>query len=434
MIVNSLSDVEKMADLKTSAEVSSESRGCRFCNQPLEHLVVDLGLSPLCQSQVERENLNRGEMFYPLRAYVCDQCLLVQVHEHVSGEEIFSHYAYFSSYSDSWLAHAKSYVEQITDRLKLDGESFVVEVASNDGYLLKNFVEQNIPCLGVEPATNVAAEATKKNVPVLNKFFGVDTANEVVSTQGKADLIVANNVLAHVPDLNDFVGGLKIVLAEKGTLTVEFPHLKNLIELNQFDTIYQEHYCYFSALTLDKVFRHHGMQIYDIDTIPTHGGSLRIYVKHLENHDLDVQPVVEKIIADEISIGMDDVSSYSKIQDNANEVKYRLLEFLVDLKRNGKSICGYGAPGKGNTLLNFCGIREDLLPFTVDRNQFKQGSFLVGSRIPVYDPEMIDRVQPDYILILPWNLTDEIVKQLSHIKDWGGQFVVPIPELRVIQG
>ena len=270
-------------------------------------------------------------------------------------------------------------------------------------------------------------------MPVLNKFFGVDTAKEVVDQHGNADLMVANNVLAHVPDLNDFVGGLKIVLADHGTLTVEFPHLKNLIELNQFDTIYQEHYCYFSALTLEKVFRHHGMQIYDIDTIPTHGGSLRIYVKHLENNELDAQPVVENIISEEVAAGMETVKGYSIVQENANQVKYRLLEFLIELKRNGKSICGYGAPGKGNTLLNFCGIREDLLPFTVDRNQFKQGSFLVGSRIPVYAPEMIERVKPDYVLILPWNLTDEIVKQLSHIKDWGGQFVVPIPELRIIQ-
>lgn len=432
MIVNSLNSIHNLSDLKTSAEVSSESRGCRFCNAPLEHLVVDLGLSPLCQSQIERESLNRGETFYPLRAYVCDQCFLVQVHEHVSGEEIFSHYAYFSSFSDSWLEHAKRYVEKITERLDLNENSLVVEVASNDGYLLKNFVEKQIPCLGVEPATNVAAEAIKKGVPVMNRFFGVDTARKVVEERGRADLMIANNVLAHVPDLNDFVGGLKIVLADTGTLTVEFPHLKNLIELNQFDTIYQEHYCYFSVLTLDKVFRHHGMKIYDIDTIATHGGSLRIYVAHLENENLNVEPVVAEKIAEEKSIGMGQVESYHQVQDNANEVKYRLVEFLIDLKRNGKTICGYGAPGKGNTLLNFCGIREDLLPFTVDRNDFKQGSFLVGSRIPVYDPAMIDRVKPDYVLILPWNLTDEIVEQLQHIREWGGKFVVPIPELRIL--
>lgn len=432
MITHSSSVIQSMEDLKSSAEVSSESRGCRFCNAPLEKLVVDLGLSPLCQSQIERENLNRGETFYPLRAYVCDECLLVQVHEHVSGEDIFSHYAYFSSFSDSWLAHAKTYADMIVDRLKLDKDSFVVEVASNDGYLLKNFVAKDIPCLGIEPATNVAQEAIKKNVPVLNKFFGVKTAEEAVAQHGRADLMAANNVLAHVPDLNDFVGGLNIVLAEHGTLTVEFPHVKNILELHQFDTIYQEHYCYFSVLTLDKVFRHHGMEIYDIDRIPTHGGSLRIYVKHLSNDALEVQPIVDIVLSEEKSVGMGQVETYFQIQENANEVKYRLLEFLIDMKRQGKSVCGYGAPGKGNTLLNFCGIREDLLPFTVDRNEFKQGSYLVGSRIPVYAPELIEQVKPDYVLILPWNLKDEIVKQLAPIREWGGKFVVPIPELEII--
>lgn len=432
MIINTSSEISSMQDLKTSAQVSSESRGCRFCGKPLENLVVDLGLSPLCQSQIEREKLNHPETFYPLRAYVCEQCLLVQVHEHVSGEEIFSHYAYFSSFSDSWLAHAKSYVEMISLRLQLNQESFVVEVASNDGYLLKNFVQAGVPCLGIEPATNVAEAAKEQKVPVLNKFFGVETAKHAVDQHGRADLMIANNVLAHVPDLNDFVGGLKIVLAETGTLTVEFPHLKNLVELNQFDTIYQEHYCYFSVLTLDKVFRHHGMQIYDIDRIPTHGGSLRIYVKHLDHAAISEAPIVQQVIQEEKSIGMDSVSGYLKVQENANEVKYRLLEFLIDIKRQGKTICGYGAPGKGNTLINFCGIREDLLPFTVDRNEFKQDSYLVGSRIPVYAPEMIDQVKPDYVLILPWNLKTEITQQLSQIRDWGGQFVVPIPELTVL--
>ncbi|MDA7662508.1 class I SAM-dependent methyltransferase [Pirellulaceae bacterium] len=432
-----MSTIEKLpnsiSELKTSAEVSTESRGCRFCNHPIENLVADLGLSPLCQSQIEHDKLNHPEVFYPLRAFVCDKCLLVQVHEHVAGEEIFSHYAYFSSFSDSWLQHCKDYSEMIIERLHLNCESFVVEVASNDGYMLQNFVEKNVPCLGIEPATNVAEVARKKNIDVMNRFFGVQTAQDAVKEYGKADLVMANNVLAHVPDLNDFVGGLHTILSDTGTLTVEFPHLKNLMELNQFDTIYQEHYCYFSVLTLEKVFKHHGMQIYDVEKIPTHGGSLRIYVKQQINSDLEVRDSVSKIITEEKDAGLGDVNYYGRLQDAANSVKYQLLEFLIRAKRDGKTVCGYGAPGKGNTLLNFCGIREDLLPFTVDRNTFKQGSFLVGSRIPVYAPEAIEQLQPDYVLILPWNLKDEICEQLSYVKNWGAKLVVPIPELTVME-
>ncbi|MEM7452771.1 MAG: class I SAM-dependent methyltransferase [Planctomycetota bacterium] len=419
--------------LRSSAEVSTESRGCRFCNTPLEDVVVDLGMSPLCQSQIEKEALNRAEVFYPLRAFVCRSCWLVQVHEHVSGEDIFSHYAYFSSFSDSWLEHCRSYCEYIIQRLSLDRSSFVVEVAANDGYLLQNFVASRIPCLGVEPATNVAQKAMKKGVPVINEFFGEETAKNVVTLHGKADLVIANNVLAHVPDLNDFVLGLSIVLAEGGTLTVEFPHLLNLIELNQFDTIYQEHYCYFSLLTLQKVFGAVGMRIYDVETIPTHGGSLRIFVCHNGNEQLETRKAVEQIRSREIDGGLTELATYEAFADRVRQLKWRLVEVLAGLKRDGKRICAYGAPGKGNTLLNYGGIREDLVAFTVDRNPFKQGSFLVGSRIPVYEPEVIKEYQPDYVLILPWNLKEEIMGQLSYIREWGGKFIVPVPQVEIVE-
>jgi hypothetical protein len=417
---------------QTSAQRSTDTRGCRFCDQPLDHLAVDLGMSPLCQSQIEVEGLNQSEIFYPLRAFVCEHCWLIQVHEHVHGEEIFSHYAYFSSYSDSWLAHAKSYADMITQRLGLNENSFVVELASNDGYLLQNFVEQGVPCLGIEPATNVAEVAIKKGIEVCNKFFGVKTAEEVVAAGKRANLMIANNVLAHVPDLNDFTAGIKIMLAPGGTLTVEFPHAQNMLELNQFDTIYQEHYCYFLLLTLEKVFEHHGMTIFDLDKIPTHGGSLRIYVRHTEDTDRPVTEIVNQVRQQEIDGGMMQLATYERFAKRVEQTKWNLQEFLINTRREGKRVVGYGAPGKGNTMLNYCGIREDLLDYTVDRNPFKQGSFLVGSRIPVYPPEMIAQTKPDYVLILPWNLKTELVTQLDYIREWGGKLVVAIPELEVI--
>ncbi len=417
---------------KTSAQRSTDFRGCRFCNKPLEQVVVDLGMSPLCQSQIEVENLNQYEIFYPLRALVCESCWLIQVHEHVHGEQIFSHYAYFSSYSDSWLAHAAEYVDLITQRLGLNDNSHVIELASNDGYLLHNFVKKGIPCLGIEPATNVAQVAVDKGIPVLNKFFGLETAHEVVAHGRRADLLIANNVLAHVPDLNDFVGGIKMVLAPAGTLTVEFPHAQNMIELNQFDTIYQEHYCYFLLLTLEKIFAHHGMTIFDVDQIKTHGGSLRIYARHSESDDRPVAEIVNQIRENEIAAGMTQLETYHQFAKRVQQTKWNLLEFLINARRNGKTVCGYGAPGKGNTMLNYCGIREDLLDFTVDRNPFKQNSFLVGSRIPVYPTEMIARARPDYVLVLPWNLKTELTKQLEYIRQWGGKLVFAIPELEVI--
>lgn len=405
---------------------------CRFCRTPLEHLVVDLGLSPLCENVIQTEDLNRAESFYPLQAYVCHECWLIQVDEYVGGEDIFRHYAYFSSMSSSWLAHAASYAEMITQRLQLNENSQVVELASNDGYLLQNFLKKGIPCLGIEPATNVAQVAIDKGIPVVNKFFGVETAEGVVADGIRADLMVANNVLAHVPDLNDFVAGIQLLLADDGVLTVEFPHSLNMIELNQFDTIYQEHYCYLGMLPLCKVFEHHGMRIFDVEEISTHGGSLRIYVCQ-QGSDRQVRPAVGEMLAREEQRGLKDVETYQAFARRVEETKYRLLEFLIQAKRDGHSVAGYGAPGKGNTLLNYCGIRDDLLSYTVDRNAMKQGTYLPGSRIPVYAPSKIEETRPDYVLILPWNLRDEITDQMACIREWGGKFVVPVPELEIIE-
>jgi len=415
----------------TSAERSVDRRGCRFCQQPLKEVVVDLGLSPLCQSQIEIADLNKHEVFYPLRAYVCQHCWLIQVHEHVPGEEIFSHYAYFSSYSESWLAHAAAYVELIVSRLELDATSYVVELASNDGYLLQNFLRKQIPCLGIEPATNVAQVAIERGIPVLNEFFGHHIARQMVANGRQANLVIANNVLAHVPNLNDFVAGIKVLLAPGGTLTVEFPHAQKMIELNQFDTIYQEHYCYFLLLTLEKVFSHHGMTLFDVDRIPTHGGSLRIYVRHADD-PRPVAAIVNEIREQEISAGLTQLETYRRFAQRVKQTKWNLLEFLIKARREGKVVVGYGAPGKGNTMLNYCGIREDLVDYTVDRNPFKQNSFLVGSRIPVYDPEMISQTKPDYVLVLPWNLRTELETQLAYIRQWGGKLVFAIPALEVV--
>jgi len=414
-----------------SSDMNPDTRGCRFCGEPLGNAVLDLGLSPLCQKIVSVEDLDTYERFYPLRMFVCESCFLVQVHEHVNGEDIFSHYAYFSSFSDSWLAHASDYVDMVVDRLSLDSSSSVVEVASNDGYLLQNFVKKGIPSLGVEPAANVADAARERGVTCISRFFGVKTATDLAATGVRPDLMIANNVIAHVPDLNDFVGGFKVMLAEAGVLTVEFPHLMNIIEENQFDTIYQEHYCYYSLLTMRQVLAHHGLTIFDVEEIPTHGGSLRIFARHTEDESKPVSDKVEAIETAERATGYTDIETYRRFADRVKEVKRSLLEFLINAKREGKRIAGYGAPGKGNTLLNYCGIREDFIDFTVDRNPMKQNTFLPGSRIPVYGPEMIDEQKPDYVLILPWNLKDEVMKQLSHIRNWGGRFIVPIPELKL---
>ena len=404
---------------------------CRFCNTPLKHTFVDLGMSPLCESYLSLEQINKVEPFYPLHVHVCDRCFLVQLESYVSPEHIFTEYAYFSSYADTWLQHAKSYTDLMVERFGFDEQSFVVEVASNDGYLLQYFVEKNIPCLGIEPAANVAKVAVEKNVPTLVEFFGVESAKKLAQQGKQADLLLGNNVLAQVPDLNDFVAGMKILLKPQGVVTVEFPHLMCLMAENQFDTIYHEHFSYFSFITAEKIFSAHGLTLFDVEELPTHGGSLRIYGRHQED---TTKPVSDRAIAlrkRELEAGFTDTQCYANFAEQVKETKRKLLDFLITAKRDGKTIVGYGAPGKGNTLLNYCGIRTDFLVYTVDRNPYKQGKFLPGTHIPIYHPDKIAETKPDYVLILPWNFKDEIMSQMSSIRDWGGQFVVPIPEVKV---
>jgi hypothetical protein len=403
---------------------------CRFCAAPLSYSFVNLGVTPLCQTHVSPEQLNEMEPFYPLHALVCAECLLVQLDEYVAPDDIFTEYAYFSSYSDSWLRHAADYCTKITERCRLSTDSLVVELASNDGYLLRNFVAAGIPCLGIEPAVNVAEVAREKGITTITEFFGAETARQVRSEYGAADLIVGNNVLAHVPDLNDFVAGIAALLAPSGAVTMEFPHLLRLMDENQFDTIYHEHFSYFSLLTVAGVFRLHGMIIFDVEELPTHGGSLRIYAAHKGQEE--VCGAVESLLETEREAGLDSLAGYADFQPRVNAVKRDLLEFLIEAKRAGKQVVGYGAPGKGNTLLNYCGIGRDFLDYTVDRNPYKQGKYTPGSRIPIVAPERIAQTQPDYILILPWNLREEIVSSNAHVTDWGGRFIVPIPQLAVI--
>jgi len=405
---------------------------CRFCGSLLSQTFIDLGMSPLCETYLGPEQLNRMELFYPLHVYVCGNCFLVQLEEFVSPEEIFTEYAYFSSYSDTWLSHSRSYVDMVTKRFGLMAKSFVVELASNDGYLLQYFVEKGIPVLGVEPAANVAAVAVSKGIPTLVKFFGVETAKDLAANGRRADLIAANNVLAQVPDVNDFVGGMKILLKPGGVVTVEFPHLVRLIEENQFDTIYHEHFSYFSFRTAERIFAAHGFVLFDVEEIPTHGGSLRIYGRHAEDGAKPVNDTVPRLKERESAYGLEHLDRYKSFEENVKETKRKLLEFLIQAKRGGKRIAGYGAPGKGNTLLNYCGIRTDFLDFTVDRNPYKQGKFLPGTHIPIHSPDRILQERPDYVMVLPWNFKEEIVRQLHYIREWGGKFVVPIPEVTVI--
>ena len=406
-------------------------RGCRFCGTKLEHTFVDLGMSPLCESYVSADHLNDMEPFYPLHVYVCGKCFLVQLQEFVEREHIFSDYAYFSSYSDSWLAHAKKYTGQMVERFGINGQSFVVELASNDGYLLQYFVERHIPVLGIEPAANVAEVATKKGVPTLVKFFGRDTARELAACGKQADLLLGNKVQAQVPDLNDFVGGMKILLKPGGVITMEFPHLQRLMEQNQFDTIYHEHFSYFSLVTTERIFAEHGLTVFDVEELASHGGSLRVYARHAEDESKPVGSSVLELRKREEALGYTRLETYSRFADQVKETKRKLLQFLIEAKRNGKKIAGYGAPGKGNTLLNYCAIRTDFLDYTVDRNPYKHGRFLPGTHVPIFPPERIRETQPDYLLILPWNLKDEIMKQNAFIREWGGKFVVPIPEVQV---
>lgn len=417
---------------KPTAVDTSEAFECRFCGHDLKNSFVDLGMSPLCQTHISVEQLTDMEPFYPLHAYICDNCFLVQLQEFVTPQDIFGEYAYFSSYSDSWVAHAKRYAEAMVERFGFDGSSKVIEIASNDGYLLQHFVAMNIPVLGIEPAENVAKAAIQKGVPSVVKFMGRETAAEIASDQGRADLLLGNNVLAHVPDLNDFVGGMKVLLADRGVITMEFPHLQQLMDFNQFDTIYHEHFSYFSFNTVEKVFAAHGIVLFDVEELGTHGGSLRIYGRHEGDGSKPVTDRVEALRQREIDAGMTGLAAYNKFSEQVRETKRKLLEFLIRAKRDGKSVVGYGAPGKGNTLLNYCGIRQDFLDYTVDRNPYKQGKFTPGTRIPIYDPSRISETKPDYILILPWNLKDEICQQMGFVREWGGQFVVPIPEVQII--
>jgi 2-polyprenyl-3-methyl-5-hydroxy-6-metoxy-1,4-benzoquinol methylase len=398
----------------------------------LEHTFVDLGMSPLCQTHIEPTELNQMERFYPLHAYVCSNCFLVQVEEFVSPDEIFSDYAYLSSYSDSWVEHARQYVEMISKRLGLHAGSYVVEIASNDGYLLQHFVAKGIPCLGVEPAANVAEIARGKGIETEVCFFGEESAKRIASKHRKADLILGNNVLAHVPKLHDFVQGLKELLAQGGTVTMEFPHLLKLMQLNQFDTIYHEHFSYLSLFVVEKVFASHGLTLFDVDEVPTHGGSIRIYARHAEDKSRPVAAAVERLRATEFEAGLNRLETYARFTEQVKETKRALLDFLIRAHREGKTVVGYGAPGKGNTLLNYCGIRQDLLAYTVDRNPLKQGRYTPGTHIPILPPEKIRETKPDYVLILPWNLKEEIAQQHSYIREWGGRFVVPIPKVEVL--
>jgi SAM-dependent methyltransferase len=410
--------------------VESDLAKCRFCGRPLKYTFVDLGMQPLCESYVGSDQKNKMEPFYPLHTYVCDNCFLVQLEEYVAPKEIFSEYAYFSSYSDAWLKHAENYVEMITEKLSLSKNSLVLEVASNDGYLLQYFVQKGIPVIGVEPAANVAEAAVKKGVNTLVKFFELSTAYELLKERKRPDLLIGNNVLAQVPNLNEFVESMKLVLKPQGVITMEFPHLMRLMEGNQFDTIYHEHFSYFSFISVERIFAAHDLVIYDVEELPTHGGSLRIYARHLEDESKPIADPVLMLKEIELSKGFADLKTYFKFAEQVKETKRNLLAFLIDLKRKGKTIVGYGAPGKGNTLLNYCGVRTDFLDYTVDRNPYKQGKLLPGTHVPIFGPEKIRETRPDYILILPWNIKEEIMSQLSYIRDWSGRFIVPIPEVR----
>lgn len=404
---------------------------CRLCQAPLSTTFVDLGMSPLCESFLTADQLNQMEGYFPLHVLVCDDCFLVQLQEYVSPEHIFTEYAYFSSYSTSWVAHARAYCHMIKDRLKLGPASQVFEIASNDGYLLQHFVELGVPVLGIEPAANVAEAARKRNVPTMVEFFGLALARKLMDEGRRADLIIGNNVLAQVPDLNDFTAGMAHLLAPNGVITLELPHLERLMAENQFDTIYHEHFSYFSLTTIDRLAARHGLRVFDVEQLPTHGGSLRVYLCR-SDADHVVTSVAENLREHEKSIGFTDIATYKTFSAQVHRTKRELLSLLIACKKEGKKICGYGAPGKGNTLLNYCAIGTDFLDFTVDRNPYKHGRFTPGQHIPILPVSAIDEIKPDYVVVLPWNLLDEIAAQLRHISDWGGKLIVPIPEARVI--
>ena len=406
---------------------------CRFCQHELTYEFIDLVNSPPSNSFLSIEELNDPEVFYPLKLFVCEKCFLVQIDEYKKSEKIFSDkYVYFSSFSKSWLEHARQYVDMIIARQGLNKESFVIEIGSNDGYLLQYFRAENVPCLGIEPAKSTAEVARNKGIEVVSEFFGVDLAERLAKHGKKANLVVGNNVLAHVPDINDFVKGLKILLKRNGVITLEFPHLMRLVEENQFDTIYHEHFSYLSFYTVDRIFSKHALTLFDVEEIPTHGGSLRIYARHQDNASKEISPNVVVLHEKESSAGMRDLSYYGDFQEKANKVKHDLLTFLLAQKREGNKVVAYGAAAKGSTLLNYCGIKKDLIQFVVDASPHKQGKFLPGSHLPVVKEVRIKELRPEYVIILPWNIKDEIMEQLRYIRDWGGKFVIPISEVTIL--
>jgi hypothetical protein len=407
---------------------------CRFCNTELEHVFIDLVNSPASNSFLTKEQLNEPEVFYPLKVYTCHQCFLVQVDEFKKSDAIFNNeYVYFSSYSTSWLQHAKQYTDLMIERFGFNEESQVIEIASNDGYLLQYFKEKNIPVMGIEPTANTAEAAMGKGIKTIIEFFGVELADRLANHwEVKADLLLGNNVLAHVPDIIDFVRGMKIILADDGVITMEFPHLAKLVDNNQFDTIYHEHFSYLSFYTVRQIFEEQGLELFDVEELSTHGGSLRIYAKHLEDDTKPVSPGVKALLEKEKAKGMTSLAYYDNFQQKALQVKLNMISFLIEQKRAGKKVAAYGAAAKGNTLLNYCGIKNDLIEFVVDANPNKQNKWLPASHIPVVNEEYLKSAKPDYVIILPWNLKDEITAQLSYIREWGGKFVIPIPELQVI--
>jgi len=406
---------------------------CRFCGALLQHTFVDLGMSPLSNAYLRSEQLGQMEPFYPLHARLCSQCFLVQLEQFEHPEAIFGDYPYFSSYSESWLRHAREYADNMVERVHLNSKSLVVEIASNDGYLLQYFQARGVRVLGVEPARNVARAAEEKGIPTRARFFGTSTARDLRNEGAHADLVVANNVLAHVPDLNDFVAGLEMLLKPGGIMTVEFPHLLRLIEDNQFDTIYHEHFSYFSFSTAERIFAKHGLVVFDVEELRTHGGSLRLFACHDADSSQKVQDRVPRMRDRESAAGLSELETYSTFGDMVRQSKRNLLDFLISVKGLGKSIAGYGAPAKANTLLNYCGIGRDFLDYTVDISPHKQGLFLPGTHIPICHPDEIRRTRPDYLLILPWNLREEVIRQMADVREWGGRFVIPIPSPEVIE-
>lgn len=408
-----------------------DNKHCRFCGKELKHSMVDLGLSPISNEYVEEENIDMGQYYYPLHVMVCEHCFLAQTIEYKAPEQIFTNYKYLSSYSKSWLEHCHSYVEMIVKRLRLTKDSFVYEVASNDGYLLQYFKEYGIPACGIEPAENVAEVAKKKGIDVEVEFWGKETAAAICRKRGKADLIIGNNVLAHVPDINSFVEGLGIALEEKGTITMEFPHLLKLMELNQFDTIYQEHFSYFSLACVKRIFELHNLQVYDVEELPTHGGSLRIFAAHSAHSGVVESEAVKKVLEEEKAYRLDHIEIYDKFYKKVEKIKRDSCALLIELKNQGKSIAGFGAAAKGNTFLNYCGIGREYIDFVADSSPAKQGMYLPGTRIPIVPPEMIEEKKPDYIIFLPWNLKEELTKLLDFTRKWGCKFITFIPEKNI---